>query len=88
MVDILILVDMFNIPNLATSIAAHIEGLISLSNGYSILEVSRRLKIESLAETCLLCLERSASEILLHDDFTTLSQVNFNNFTQYYFNLI
>lgn len=76
-VDILTVVHMFNIPNLTAKILSHLTSVISLSNACTILEVSRRLGFDSLTETCLSLLDISSSEFLLHDDFTTLTQVSY-----------
>lgn len=75
--DILILADKFDMLDFSTSIISHLKSVISLSNASAILNLSLRLGFVPLAETCLSLLDRRASEFLLHDDFTTLSQVFF-----------
>lgn len=82
-IDILTLVDMYNIHNLASKITAHLKHVLSLNNVCNILEASQLLGFDSLTETCFVLLDRRASSFLLHEDFTTLSQVNMNIFSQF-----
>lgn len=74
--DVLSLVDMYNISELATIIQSHLKFLLSLNNAIPILERSRLLGIESLTEACLDFMDIHAADILMHDDFVTLSQVS------------
>lgn len=76
--EILRLAHEYDFTDLSNAIKCHLEREISMETVFSILEVSKHLSFESLSGKCLLFLDANAS-ILVHDNFSTLSQVNCKN---------
>lgn len=68
------LAHMYSFDELTSAIECHLKKGMSMSTVFAVLEVSQELW-DSICEACLKFIDKNASAFLLHEDFTTLTQV-------------
>lgn len=74
--DILGLTHQYGFEDLERAISDVLVLLLCMRNVCTLLDTARLYNLEKLTTVCLVYLDIHASEILKHDSFVTLSQVN------------
>lgn len=74
--DTLGLAHQYGFQELETAISDILRQLLALRNVCAILDTARLYGLQSLVQVCHTFLDRHASEILAHESFLQLSQVN------------